>query len=37
VKIHRLQKDGLIEKTGEFKEDGVIRIRYKKTGRIMLS
>ena len=37
VKIHRLQKDGLIEKSGDFKENGVIKIRYKKTGRMMLS
>ena len=36
VRIFRLQKDHLIEKIGEFKENGTIKAKYKKAPYIML-
>ena len=36
TRIKRLQKDHLIEKTGEYTEDGKVKNKYTKTGKIML-
>ena len=36
MRIKRLQRDHLVEKTGEFVEDGKVKGRYSKTGKIML-
>jgi len=36
VKTNRLCRDHLVEKTGEFKENGVIKFIYRKTGTLML-
>ena len=35
VKINRLIKDHLVEKAGEFVENGTTKAVYKKTGRVM--
>ena len=36
TRIKRLQKDHLIEKSGEYVEDGKVKNKYSKTGKIML-
>ena len=36
TRVKRLQRDHLVEKIGEFVEDGRVKSRYSKTGRIML-
>jgi len=36
TRIKRLQKDHLIEKAGEYVEDGKVKNKYSKTGKIML-
>ena len=36
TRVKRLQRDHLVEKIGEFVEDGRLKSRYSKTGRIML-
>ena len=36
TRIKRLQKDHLIEKTGEYLENGRVKVRYSKTGKMML-
>ena len=35
MKISRLQKDNLVEKIGEFTENGANKVRYRKTGMMM--
>ena len=35
MKISRLQKDNLVEKIGEFTENGANKVRYRKTGVTM--
>ena len=36
TRTHRLVKDGLAEKTGEYVENGTTKAKYKKTGRVAL-
>ena len=36
TRTHRLMKDGLAEKTGEYVENGTTKAKYKKTGRVAL-
>ena len=36
VRAARLLKDGLVEKVGEFTENGTTKAKYKKTGAVMI-